>query len=110
MVESPKVPMGTTFRQSPPVDLKKPYSAYWLKGKHILITGGASGFGLGFVKEWASAGASVVVADINEKKGVQIVAEIRKEFANENVHFIKCDVRDWQQQVDMFKDAVKLSP
>jgi NAD(P)-dependent dehydrogenase (short-subunit alcohol dehydrogenase family) len=110
MVETPKVPMHATFRQSPPIDLKKPYSSYWLKGKHILITGGASGFGLGFVKEWASSGASVVVADVNVKKGEQAVAEVRKEFQNDSVHFIKCDVKNWDEQVAMFKRAVELSP
>jgi NAD(P)-dependent dehydrogenase (short-subunit alcohol dehydrogenase family) len=110
MAPAPKRPMGVTFKQSPPVDFSKQYSAYWLKGKHILITGAASGFGLGFVKEWASAGASVVIADINAKKGEQIIVELKKECQNENIWFVKCDVRVWAEQVAMFEKAVKWSP
>jgi NAD(P)-dependent dehydrogenase (short-subunit alcohol dehydrogenase family) len=100
------------IKQSPPIDLSKPYSAAWLKDKHIIVTGGANpdGFGSGFVRKWAAAGASLVVADINVKVGDKTVREIRRETGNERVHFVYCDVRDWQSQVDLFKEAVKLSP
>jgi NAD(P)-dependent dehydrogenase (short-subunit alcohol dehydrogenase family) len=110
MADLPKVPLTTAIRQSPPVDLTKAYDIAWIKGKHALITGGASGFGEGFVRKWAQAGASVVISDINVEKGDQVARHIRKDTGNENVFFIACDVRDWQQQVNMFKEAVRLSP
>lgn len=97
-------------RQSLPVDLTKPYDLAWVKGKHILITGGASGFGAEFARTWASAGASIIAADINAEKGTEVVAKIRKSTGNEQVHFVQCDVTDWQAQVRMFKEAVRLSP
>jgi len=98
-------------RQSPPIDVTVPYDASWVNGKVILITGGASGFGAGFVQHWAKHGATVIVGDINVEKGDQLCRAINKEINGENkVHFVHCDVTDWQSQVNLFKEAVRLSP
>ncbi|OCK79929.1 NAD(P)-binding protein [Lepidopterella palustris CBS 459.81] len=97
-------------RQSPPIDLSIPYDAAWVKGKTILITGGASGFGAGFVRKWAANGATVIFGDINVEKGDKLARDVQKETGNNNVHFVYCDVTDWQSQVNLFKAAVKLSP
>ncbi|KAF1989547.1 NAD(P)-binding protein [Aulographum hederae CBS 113979] len=110
MAGQTEFPVSQTVRQSPPVDLSQQYDAEWLRGKHIIVTGGASGFGAGFVKKWASHGASVIVADINTDGGSKLVLELRKELDNPNIHFVHCDVTDWQSQVNMFKEATKLSP
>ena len=97
-------------RQSPPLDLSKPTDETWLDGKTIVITGGASGFGAGFFRKWARAGATVIVGDINVDKGDKLVREVRKETGNPNLHFHHCDVTDWRSQVQFFKDALKQSP
>ncbi|KAH7135163.1 hypothetical protein B0J11DRAFT_154234 [Dendryphion nanum] len=110
MVSAEEEYLTSVIRQSPPVDLSKPYDAAWVKGKTILITGGASGFGAGFVKHWAQHGATVVFGDINVDKGTTLVREARKETGQDNVHFVHCDVTNWQSQVNLFKEAVKLSP
>ncbi|KAF1999714.1 NAD(P)-binding protein [Amniculicola lignicola CBS 123094] len=102
--------MVKAIRQSPPIDVSIPYEAAWVKGKTILITGGASGFGAGFVRHWAEHGAAVIIGDINVEKGSALVQTIHRETGNQNVHFVHCDVTDWQSQVDMFKEAVRLSP
>lgn len=109
MSQLPQQSMVKAIKQSPPIDLTIPYSLTWLKGKHIVVTGGASGFGLAFVRSWASAGASLIVADISVAKGSAAVLAIRKETRNDNVHFVACDVTDWQQQVNLFKEAARLS-
>ena len=96
--------------QSPPIDLAIPYSDEWLRDKTILITGGASGFGEGFFRRWAAAGANVIIGDINDKRGKALVEEVRRSTKNENLHFIHCDVTIWQSQVDMFHRAIHLSP
>ena len=96
--------------QSPPIDLTIPYSDEWLRAKTILITGGASGLGEGFFRRWAAAGANVIIGDINDKRGKDLVEEVRRSTKNENLHFIHCDVTIWQSQVDMFHQAIKLSP
>ena len=82
----------------------------FLRDKTIVITGGASGFGAGFLRRWAAAGANVIIGDINVEKGDQVVREARKRTGNENLHFFHCDVTDWQSQVSFFKNAVKVSP
>ncbi|KAF1919007.1 hypothetical protein BDU57DRAFT_536035 [Ampelomyces quisqualis] len=103
--------MVTTIRQSPPIDVRTPYEASWVNGKVVLITGGASGFGAGFVRHWAKHGATVIVGDINVEKGDALCRAVGKELAGKNrVHFVQCDVTDWQSQVNLFKEAIKLSP
>jgi NAD(P)-dependent dehydrogenase (short-subunit alcohol dehydrogenase family) len=97
-------------KQSSPVDTSEKYDPSWVAGKTILITGGASGFGAGFSRHWAYHGANIIVADINVEQGNRIVEEMRKQTGSEHHHFVKCDVTDWQSQVDMFREAIKLSP
>ena len=91
--------------------LSKPVAdTTFLRHKTILVTGGASGFGAGFFRRWAAAGAHVIIGDINVEKGDQLVREVKKHTGNENLHFFHCDVTDWQSQVSFFKNAVKVSP
>jgi len=49
-----------------------------LKGKIALITGGASGFGREAARRFAEEGASVVIADLNEKLGKESLAELEE--------------------------------
>ncbi|KAI4157220.1 MAG: hypothetical protein L6R39_000725 [Caloplaca ligustica] len=108
--EAAKYPLGDLVRQSPPFDASYIPDDSWVKDKVIVITGGASGFGAGFLRRWAAAGAVVIVADINTKNGDQLVRDVKKDTGNPNLHFIHCDVTDWQSQVNLFREAVKLSP
>ncbi|KAK9351834.1 hypothetical protein V1523DRAFT_287770 [Lipomyces doorenjongii] len=97
-------------RQSRPIDPSEPFDISWVKGKTILITGGASGFGASFFRKWAAAGANVVIGDVDDNKGESIVRAVRIATDNHNLHFIHCDVTNWQSQVTFFKEAAKLSP
>ncbi len=97
-------------RQSPAIDTNAVPDESWVRGKTIVITGGASGFGEGFFRRWAADGAIVVIGDINIQRGDQLVREVRKQTANPNLHFFHCDVTDWQSQVQFFKDATNVSP
>ncbi|KAK9491186.1 hypothetical protein V1508DRAFT_422597 [Lipomyces doorenjongii] len=97
-------------RQSRPIDPSEPFDISWVKGKTILITGGASGFGASFFRQWAAAGANVVIGDVDDNKGESIVRAVRIATDNHNLHFIHCDVTNWQSQVNFFKEAAKLSP
>jgi NAD(P)-dependent dehydrogenase (short-subunit alcohol dehydrogenase family) len=68
-----------------------------LDGKVALVTGSAVGIGEATAKLFAKEGAKVVVADIKESKGMQVVEEIRKD--NGEAIFIKLDVAkedDWK--------------
>lgn len=110
MPPAAKYSLEAAIRQSPPIDNTGIVDDSWVKDKTILITGGASGFGAGFFQRWAAAGATIVIGDVNVKKGDQLVRDIRKETGNENLHFLHVDVADWQSQVQFFKDAIRLSP
>ncbi|MFC8432342.1 SDR family NAD(P)-dependent oxidoreductase [Streptomyces sp. NPDC057253] len=68
-----------------------------IEGTSALVTGGASGLGLGTVKRLAAAGAHVVIADLPSSPGKGIAEEL-----GERVRFVPTDVTD----EDQFRDAV----
>ena len=107
--EAAKQPVVELTRQSPPLEFPGTVDETWVKGKSILITGGASGFGEGFVRRWAAAGATIIFGDINVTKGMKLEEEVREKTGNQRVHFLECDVTDWLSQVKFFKEAVRLS-
>ena len=72
-----------------------------LGGKVALITGGASGMGQSEALIFAREGARVVVADLLEVDGGQVVDKIRA--AGGQARFVKVDVTseaDWQRAID----------
>jgi NAD(P)-dependent dehydrogenase (short-subunit alcohol dehydrogenase family) len=62
-----------------------------LEGKVAVISGGASGIGLGTAKRLAEFGAKVALLDINEANGASAVRDI--EGMGGTAIFVKCDVR-----------------
>jgi NAD(P)-dependent dehydrogenase (short-subunit alcohol dehydrogenase family) len=96
--------------QSPPVDFSKPIIFSKLNGKTALITGGASGLGEALAIELAKHGGNVIVADINVSRGTKLVAQLRSSSKNDNHHFVRVDVVNWDSQVACFREAAKLSP
>ncbi|KAM0269071.1 hypothetical protein ACHAQH_009820 [Verticillium albo-atrum] len=97
-------------RISAPIDTTAPYDVSGLAGKTILITGGALGIGAAFARYWASHGANIVIGDINDEAGQNLVAEIREAHPRGSHHYSHCDVVDWDSQVAFFKDAARASP
>jgi len=72
-----------------------------VKGKTALITGAASGLGEASALLLAKEGASVVVADINESKGREVVERIQQEGGS--ALFVKLDVAnetDWKNGIE----------
>lgn len=68
-----------------------------------LITGAASGIGEEIARLFAANGAFVVVTDINDKLGQQVVASIGIDQAS----FCHCDVRDEKQVEEMVSYTVE---
>ena len=109
MPRASSYPLGAAVRQSPPIDYDHAVDDTWVKDKTIIITGGASGFGAGFFERWAFAGSTVIIGDIDVEKGQQLVYDVQKKTGNTHLHFFYCDVKQWQSQVQLFKEAVRVS-
>jgi 2-hydroxycyclohexanecarboxyl-CoA dehydrogenase len=58
--------------------------------KIALVTGGASGIGKATAMEFARCGATVICADIDEKKGLEVEKEAKQE--NFKVEYVKIDL------------------
>lgn len=63
-----------------------------VRGKVILITGGASGLGLGMARKFAALGARVVLWDINAQALQETQDELKRK--SYDVHTYVCDVSD----------------
>ena len=74
-----------------------------LTGKIALITGAASGIGRAGARAFAAAGATVVVADLNEKGGRAVVAELGADKAV----FQPLDVRSSEQVQSAVTETVR---
>ncbi|HAH23316.1 MAG TPA: hypothetical protein DCL77_06100 [Prolixibacteraceae bacterium] len=57
-----------------------------------IVTGGAQGFGAGIVENLMENGANVVIADLNEDKGIEFAASLNNEKSKNKAIFIKADV------------------
>lgn len=102
--------MVETLHQSSPVDCTLPYSPSTLRGKTVLLTGGASGLGAAFARAWAAAGAYLIIGDIADGDGAALVAELRGATDSPHHHYIHVDVTSWASQAALFQEAVRLSP
>ena len=67
------------------------------EGQTVVITGGASGFGLGMVQKFSEEQANVIIVDINSEQGDKVAIE------TENARFINCDVSKSESVSSLFK-------
>ncbi len=72
-----------------------------LTNKTIIITGAAGLLGSKFTKACAESGANVLLVDIDERKGNDLLEILREETKNLNLVFQKCDITDISQIQDM---------
>ncbi|WAO97388.1 Hypothetical protein NCS54_01511500 [Fusarium falciforme] len=96
------------YSYSGPVDHTAPPRLDAIRGKSVIITGGANGMGETCVREFVAAGAFVTFADVNEQRGRSIEADLNVD--GRKCLFVKCDIRDWDQQKTVFEEAKRNSP
>jgi NAD(P)-dependent dehydrogenase (short-subunit alcohol dehydrogenase family) len=74
--------------------MTQPYASYpSLQGRHVLISGGASGIGASMVREFAAQGSLVTFFDIDRQTGETLVRELSGASAHVP-SFMACDVTD----------------
>ncbi|AJE80424.1 3-hydroxy-2-methylbutyryl-CoA dehydrogenase [Streptomyces albus] len=76
-----------------------------LKDQVALVTGGASGLGLATSRRLVDAGAHVIVADVNDGAGSDVVAEL-----GDRVHFVWADVRRSDELLAAVDEARRHGP
>ncbi len=76
-----------------------------MKGKNVIVTGGASGIGLASVERCLEEGASVVIADLEGGDG-QVQAARLDDRHDGRCLFKACDVTDTAQVDRLFADTV----
>ncbi len=72
-----------------------------LEGKVAVVTGGCSGIGLATVRRFAEEGAQVVIGDLDDVRGKEV---LRDEGSVAGI-FVHCDVTDKEQVDALFRTA-----
>lgn len=75
--------------------------------KSVIVTGGASGIGLGMTRHFASQGHAVSILDINGNVGPRIAAELAAEHPQAAVSFKRVDVSSWEEQAAAFEEVYR---
>ncbi|KAJ5557055.1 hypothetical protein N7494_000970 [Penicillium frequentans] len=71
--------------------------------RSVVVTGGASGIGLGITKHFIEdANTHITILDVNPQTGAQTLAQLRAEFPSAGVSFEECDVSSWESQAAVF--------
>ncbi|KAJ5980540.1 short chain dehydrogenase/reductase [Penicillium waksmanii] len=72
--------------------------------RSIVVTGGASGIGLGITKHFITEeNTHISILDINPTTGTLTLDKLRSEFPNAGVSFEECDVSSWESQAAVFE-------
>ena len=84
---------------------KSPKDLFNLKGKVVLVTGGAGILGEVFCRAFADAGASVAIVDLDQTKSAEVESRIKKE-TGQKVQAISCDVTSAESVTKMVAKVV----
>jgi len=63
-----------------------------ITGRVVIVTGGAQGFGAGIATELFEEGANIVVADLNEEVGMEMIDKLNGKGYSNKALFVKTDV------------------
>jgi NAD(P)-dependent dehydrogenase (short-subunit alcohol dehydrogenase family)/rhamnose utilization protein RhaD (predicted bifunctional aldolase and dehydrogenase) len=77
-----------------------------VENKIAIVTGAAQGFGAGIASILSGEGANVVIADLNEEKGIEYVQELNSSSGKNRALFIKTDVSDPASVEQMIRTTV----
>jgi NAD(P)-dependent dehydrogenase (short-subunit alcohol dehydrogenase family)/rhamnose utilization protein RhaD (predicted bifunctional aldolase and dehydrogenase) len=77
------------------------------KHQTAIVTGGSQGFGEGIVRRLFKKGINVVIADIKEEKGKELVEELNSEDIKNQIAFVQADVSDDASMENCVYETVK---
>jgi len=77
-----------------------------VENKIILVTGAAQGFGAGIAEILFKEGANIVVADMNEEKGLEFADLLNTSGSKNKAYFIKVNVSDSDSVKAMIDETV----
>ena len=77
-----------------------------VEGRTIIVTGAAQGFGEGIARELMAQGANIVVADLNEERGVQTAESLNALGKNNRSIFVKTNVADLDSLHNLMKETI----
>lgn len=97
--------MMAGYKYTGPIDCTLDIDTENLRGKTAIVTGGANGIGEAYVRALIAAGSIVFIGDLDVAGGKRLTTEFP-----ERVHFVECNVTDWEDQVRLFRHAAKFSP
>ncbi|KAF2151575.1 NAD(P)-binding protein [Myriangium duriaei CBS 260.36] len=95
------------YQYKGPIDHTVTPDTAHVRGKSVIVTGGANGIGEACVRLYVAAGAFVTFADMAER-GKEIEKELNAN--GKNCAFVRCDIRSWEDQINMFETAKTQSP
>ncbi|GAM33517.1 hypothetical protein TCE0_011r00466 [Talaromyces pinophilus] len=94
-----------------PIDHTIPPNLENVKNKSVIVTGGANGMGEAMVRAFVAAGAFVTFGDL-AIRGTEIEKELNGPDPDQSpkAAFVKCDIRDWNDMINLFETARNKSP
>ncbi|KAL4898720.1 hypothetical protein BDV59DRAFT_197598 [Aspergillus ambiguus] len=72
--------------------------------RSIIVTGGASGIGLGITRHFAvQPDTHITILDINATTGAHVLSDLQREFPAASLSFEPCDTSSWEAQAAVFE-------
>ncbi len=78
-----------------------------LNQKICVVTGGAQGFGEGISRSLLHENANLIIADLNEEKGLITTSQLKELCSDNSLKFIKTDVSDPDSVKNLIFETVK---
>lgn len=93
------------YKYTGPLDCNIDIDVSTLKGKTVIVTGGAKGLGQAYATALLEVGSTVIIGDLDESAGNAFAAQHPNQ-----LYFVRCNVSIWEDQVYLFAKAVEVSP
>ncbi|MFW5831809.1 MAG: SDR family NAD(P)-dependent oxidoreductase, partial [Prolixibacteraceae bacterium] len=76
------------------------------ENKIMVVTGAAQGFGAGIAEILYQQGANIIVADLNEEKGINFAKKLNTNGAKNKAQFVKVNVAEADSVENMIRETV----